>query len=299
MPRQQSGERIVRRRRIGLYEMHRCAVHGRIFRRKNQRIGRDVRRIDRRGDKQTGKRDSNGPAARPDIQQTHSRNTGTVGRNPLHELLSLRARDQHPLPDTERQTVKFRPSGHILQRDMRCNPPTRLLQHSFVSHGLCAGVGHGLRPREAAETFGHLERNGTRLSCRIGIGHGTPYSFQHFPAFHFPSKLRKRHLKSNRPSLAGATFRIEPFPVRQMPLAHPLFITTFAETRTAMPRQLTPEEQQIIRQTEKEGAELAEQEHDGKGANSVMRRIAGILVFAAVFLLFACIAYFVVSSTTH
>lgn len=45
-----------------------------------------------------------------------------------------------------------------------------------------------------------------------------------------------------------------------------------------MPRQLTPEEQQIIRQTEKEGAELAEQEHDGKGANSVMRRIAGILV---------------------
>ncbi|HJE09443.1 MULTISPECIES: hypothetical protein [Rikenellaceae] len=66
-----------------------------------------------------------------------------------------------------------------------------------------------------------------------------------------------------------------------------------------MPRQLTPEEQQIIRQTEKEGAELAEREHDGKGANSVMRRIAGILVFAAVFLLFACIAYFVVSSTTH
>ena len=34
VPRQQSGERIVRRRRIGLYEMHRCAVHGRIFRRK-------------------------------------------------------------------------------------------------------------------------------------------------------------------------------------------------------------------------------------------------------------------------
>lgn len=50
-----------------------------------------------------------------------------------------------------------------------------------------------------------------------------------------------------------------------------------------MPRQLTPEEQQIIRQTEKEGAELAEREHDGKGANSVMRRIAGILVFAAVY----------------
>ena len=32
---------------------------------------------------------------------------------------------------------------------------------------------------------------------------------------------------------------------------------------------------------------------------SISRRIAGILVFAAVFLLFACIAYFVVSSTTH
>ena len=64
-----------------------------------------------------------------------------------------------------------------------------------------------------------------------------------------------------------------------------------------MPRQLTPEELEIIRQTEREGAELAEREQGRTGAQGTLRRIEGILLFAAVFAAFVCIACFVLSAT--
>lgn len=66
-----------------------------------------------------------------------------------------------------------------------------------------------------------------------------------------------------------------------------------------MPRQFTPEEIKIIRRTEKEGAELAQKEHeDGKEMKkATVRRITGLIVLAVIFILFACIAYFVVSAT--
>lgn len=64
-----------------------------------------------------------------------------------------------------------------------------------------------------------------------------------------------------------------------------------------MPRQLTPEELEIIRQTEREGAELAEREQGRNGAQGTLRRIEGIPLFAAVFAAFVCIACFVLSAT--
>lgn len=64
-----------------------------------------------------------------------------------------------------------------------------------------------------------------------------------------------------------------------------------------MSRQLTPEEIGIIRRTEREGAELAAQETGRDRRHGSLRRIVGILVFAAVFIVFACIAYIVVNAT--
>ena len=66
-----------------------------------------------------------------------------------------------------------------------------------------------------------------------------------------------------------------------------------------MPRQLTPEEQKIIRQTEAEGMANSSSSTDNRPGAKTRDLITGILIFAAVFVLFAMIAYFVVSSTTR
>ena len=207
VPRQQSGERIVRRRRIGLVRnaplrrsrphfppqkpahRARCPPHRPSGRQANGKARQQWPRCPSRYPADAA------PAIPAQSAAIHCTSSSVSGRG-------ISTPSRHGTADRKIPSVRSHTAtGHALRSAGDS-------QHSFVSHGLCAGVGHGLRPREAAETFGHLERNGTRLSCRIGIGHGTPYSFQHFPAFHFPSKLRKRHLKSNRPSLAGTTFRI-------------------------------------------------------------------------------------------
>jgi len=86
-------------------------------------------------------------------------------------------------------------------------------------------------------------------------------------------------------------------PVRRRPeVRRPPFFFIDYRVRT-MSRQLTPEEIGIIRRTEREGAELAAQETGRDRRHGSLRRIVGILVFAAVFIVFACIAYIVVSAT--
>lgn len=69
-----------------------------------------------------------------------------------------------------------------------------------------------------------------------------------------------------------------------------------------MPRQLTPEELKIIRQTEEEGARLAG--HDSPSDHMARRRhilrmVAGAAIFIAVFAAFAYIAHLIVSSTAQ
>lgn len=62
-----------------------------------------------------------------------------------------------------------------------------------------------------------------------------------------------------------------------------------------MPRQLTPEEIHIIRQTEQEGAELAAREEKEKGKGYVLKqRVRSIVILGVVFIIFVLIAYFVV-----
>lgn len=63
-----------------------------------------------------------------------------------------------------------------------------------------------------------------------------------------------------------------------------------------MPRQLTPEEMKIIRQTEEDGAAFAEKEG---GRNRWMHIAKGAAIFIIVFAAFACIAYAVVSGTAR
>ena len=65
-----------------------------------------------------------------------------------------------------------------------------------------------------------------------------------------------------------------------------------------MPRQLTPEEQRIIRQTEDEGRRLHDAAQTGRKRKISGQLITGILIYAGVFILFALIAYFVVSRTS-
>lgn len=67
-----------------------------------------------------------------------------------------------------------------------------------------------------------------------------------------------------------------------------------------MPRQLTPEEMRVIRETEDAGARLAEEEsrkHFQKCKTGNLRRLGGSLIFVLVFVLFVLLAYLVVSST--
>ena len=63
-----------------------------------------------------------------------------------------------------------------------------------------------------------------------------------------------------------------------------------------MPRQLTPEELKIIRQTEEEGERLASQQ-EGASTPSAWRRASTLIVFALVFILIVGLAYLIVSST--
>lgn len=62
-----------------------------------------------------------------------------------------------------------------------------------------------------------------------------------------------------------------------------------------MPRQLTPEEIKIIRQTEQEGAELAENEKTPDNRKSTLRRmLKNLLILAVIFILFVWTAYIIV-----
>lgn len=64
-----------------------------------------------------------------------------------------------------------------------------------------------------------------------------------------------------------------------------------------MPRQLTPEELKIIRQTEEEGERLAHDQQTDGSAPSAWRRSMSLIVFALIFILIAALAYLIVSST--
>lgn len=67
-----------------------------------------------------------------------------------------------------------------------------------------------------------------------------------------------------------------------------------------MSRQLTQEEVRIIRETEEEGARLAEEEakkHPEMRKTGNLKRLGGSLIFVVVFVLFVVLAYLVVSST--
>lgn len=66
-----------------------------------------------------------------------------------------------------------------------------------------------------------------------------------------------------------------------------------------MPRQLTPEEQRIIRQTEAEGMACNSDNHNNRCSTRVRNIITGIVIFGAVFVIFALIAYIVVSNTVQ
>lgn len=64
-----------------------------------------------------------------------------------------------------------------------------------------------------------------------------------------------------------------------------------------MPRQLTPEEMKIIRQTEQDGAELAERQKTPDSKKSVFRHmLKNLLILAVVFILFVLLAYLIVSN---
>ena len=66
-----------------------------------------------------------------------------------------------------------------------------------------------------------------------------------------------------------------------------------------MTRQLTPEEQRIIRQTEDEGRQIhdvAKTDHSSK-RSGIKNLLTGILIYAGIFVLFAMAAYFIVSHT--
>lgn len=66
-----------------------------------------------------------------------------------------------------------------------------------------------------------------------------------------------------------------------------------------MPRQLTPEENRIIRRTEKEGAELAEKEQTAGNKRGVARhQIMGLVVFALIFILLVYIGHLIVGNTS-
>lgn len=66
-----------------------------------------------------------------------------------------------------------------------------------------------------------------------------------------------------------------------------------------MPRQLTSEEMKIIRQTEQEGAELAEKEKKTDSSNVTFRRmLKTLIVLAFVFILFVLLAYMIVRNVS-
>ena len=67
-----------------------------------------------------------------------------------------------------------------------------------------------------------------------------------------------------------------------------------------MPRQLTSEELRIIRQTEAEGMAASNSDNNDNRRNPRIRNIiTGILIFAGVFVVFALVAYLVVSNTAR
>ena len=67
-----------------------------------------------------------------------------------------------------------------------------------------------------------------------------------------------------------------------------------------MPRQLTSEELRIIRQTEAEGMAASSSDNNDNRRNPRIRNIiTGILIFAGVFVVFALVAYLVVSNTAR
>ena len=78
-----------------------------------------------------------------------------------------------------------------------------------------------------------------------------------------------------------------------------LCIFTANYTHTTMPRQLTPEEMKIIRQTEQEGAELAQKEKAPDSRKSTLKRLLkNLLILAAVFIFFVMIAYLIVKNVS-
>lgn len=78
--------------------------------------------------------------------------------------------------------------------------------------------------------------------------------------------------------------------------AHNILLLLWQSNDITMPRQLTPEELKIIRQSEKEGERLARQQ-EGASTPSAWRRASALIVFALVFILIVGLAYLIVSST--
>ena len=64
-----------------------------------------------------------------------------------------------------------------------------------------------------------------------------------------------------------------------------------------MPRQLTPEELKIIRQTEEEGAELARRKPAESKSASAWHRATSLIALALIFILIAGLTYLIVSAT--